>query len=106
LIGFKYQDEILYFDDKYKTFYPTSIQAITNSNSGKVQLISTQNGLLFDCDDKDIAVIQIFNMLGVLQTTLQNEFILHTTNYASGIYIYRATDNSGKSYSGKFSIIK
>jgi len=106
LIGFKYQDEILYFDDKYPTFYPTSIQTISSPSSGKIQIISLQNGLLFDCGDKDIAVIQVFNMLGVLQTTLQNEFILYTNNYASGVYIYKAVDNSGNSYSGKFSIIK
>jgi hypothetical protein len=106
LIGFKYQDEILYFDDEYPSFYPTNIQTINSPNSGKVQINSTQNGLLFDCRDKDIAIIQIFNILGVLQTTLQNEFILYTDSYSSGIYLYRAIDNSGNNYSGKFSIIK
>jgi hypothetical protein len=100
LIGFKYQDEILYFNNAYPSFYPTNIQAI---NSDKIQLIPLSGtSFMFDSSNKDISVIQIFNIEGILQTTLQKEFILNTNNYNSGIYIYKIMNNSGNSYVGKF----
>ena len=101
MIGFKYQDEILYFNDNFPSFYPTGIQSI-NSEKNQIILLQSDSGLMFDFGDKDISIIQIFNMAGILQTILQKEFILNTNNYIPGIYIYKAMDNSGNSYVGKF----
>ena len=101
LIGFKYQDDILYFDDTYLDFYPTNIQTINSSKMPAIRISGTD--IMFEFEEKDnISVIQIFNMTGSLQTTLQKKFILNTNSYVSGIYIYKAMDNSGNSYTGKF----
>jgi len=101
LIGFKYQNEILYFNDAYPSFYPTAIKSI---NSSKMRLIPISGTcFMFEFEDKDnISVIQIFNIAGILQTILQKEFILNTNSYIPGIYIYRAMNNLGNSYIGKF----
>ena len=103
LIGFKYKDEILYFNDNYSSFYPTGIEKQT-VNSGKIRLLSIPGtGFMFEFDDKDtVSVIQIFNIAGILQTTLQKEFLLNTNNYIPGIYIYKAMNISGNNYTGKF----
>ena len=103
LIGFKYQDEILYFDEKYSDFYPTNIKKVI---SNKIPIISISGtDIIFEFEEKDNnSVIQIFNMTGILQTTLQNEFILNINMYSKGIYIYKAVDNFGNSYVGKFII--
>ena len=102
LIGFKHQDEILYFNDAYPSFYPTTgIKAV---NSEEMRLIPIPGtGFMFESNDKDnISVIQIFNIAGILQTTLQKKFILNTNRYVSGIYIYKVINNLGNSYTGKF----
>lgn len=101
LIGFKYQDEILYFNDRFPCFYPTNIQAVTKNNMRLIPIPGT--GFMFDFEDKDnILDIKIYNMTGILQTTLQKEFILNTNTYAPGIYIYKTMDNFGNRYIGKF----
>ena len=70
LIGFKYQDEILYFDDSYPYFYPTNIQAVNKNNMRLIPMPGT--GFMFEFEDRDNSpVIQIYNMTGILQTTLQ-----------------------------------
>lgn len=103
LIGFKYQDEILYFNDHYPCFYPTNIKKVNNSNMHLIPISGT--GFMFDFEDKDnISVVQIYNMTGVLQTTLQKEFILNTNTYAPGIYIYKTMDRFGNRYIGKFKV--
>ncbi len=101
LIGFKYQDEILYFNDRFPCFYPTNVQAVTKNNMRLIPIPGT--GFMFDFEDKDnILIIQIYNMTGILLTTLQKEFVLNTNTYASGIYIYKTIDNFGNRYIGKF----
>lgn len=101
LIGFKYQDEILYYDDTYPDFYPANIQTINSSKMPTVRMSGTD--IMFEFEDKDnISIIQIFNMTGILQTTLQKEFLLNTNNYIPGIYIYKVIDYSGNCSIGKF----
>jgi len=108
LIGFKYQGEILYFNEMFSEFYPTAIQPIENQSS-KISIKQLQNReVQFDFGNNNISFLWIYNMTGRLQQSydikMQRELILSGSRFAPGIYIYRASDFAGNNYSGKFVI--
>jgi hypothetical protein len=102
LIGFKHKDELLYFNNDYPSFFPTDIPEY-KINSDNVRLVSMPGtGFMFEFADKDdISVIQIFNITGILQTSLKKDFFLNTNSFMPGIYIYKAIYKTGSYHVGK-----
>ena len=108
LIGFKYEDEILYFNEMFSEFYPTAIQLIENQ-TGKIlvrQLLNKE--VQFDFGNSNISFLGIYDLAGKLLQShnikMQRELILSGNHFISGIYIYKALDLAGNHYSGKFVI--
>lgn len=108
LIGFKYKNEILYFDEAFSEFYPTAIQAVENQPGNILVKQLPNREVQFDFGNNTISSLWIYDITGKLQQSyniqMQREIMMSGSRFTPGIYIYKASDLSGNKYSGKFVI--
>ena len=110
LICFKQNGEILYFNTEFSDCIPfiTSIKIEKHDNS-EITLFpnpSNINSIKINFGELRISIIQIVDcngrLIGIYNVEMHSSYNLSTEKYQPGIYFYKATNENGIAYTGKF----
>lgn len=108
LVGFMLQNDILYFNEKYSSFYPTSNESIELPEHKLTATPYSESSLLFKFHGLRISYIRVFNVSGAMvenhSVVNKNDYLMSTSHLRTGIYIYQGVVVDGKTYTGKFVI--